>query len=106
MAQSSSTEDRSETERIAYLPFLLSLIETGQILQAVEALHAFPAIDADSRPNDADTLALGWIAEECGLYEHAKELYGQIKPPKQPQPNSLFDLAQKRLKTPHADNPK
>jgi tetratricopeptide (TPR) repeat protein len=90
-------EEQAQAERAAHFSYVLALIEAGQLLEAVQALHAIPAIDPDSRPNSFDKLALGWIADKCGLPEHAAKLFGEVQPSKNAQPCAVFDLARKRL---------
>ncbi len=72
-------EDRAEAERTAASVYVLALIEAGQLPEAIQALHAMPAVDPDSRPNRFDKLALGWIADKCDLHEHAKKLFQEIE---------------------------
>ena len=91
-------EERGKVERIAYFPYVLALIEAGQLPEAIQALHAMPAIDQDRRANNFDKLALGWVADKCGLHEHAQKLLQEVEPSKAHEPHSVFDLAQKRLK--------
>ena len=80
------------------MPYVLALIEAGQLPEAIQALHAMPAIDPDGRANSFDKLALGWIADKCGLHDHAQKLLQEIEQSKTHEPNSVFDLAQQRLK--------
>ncbi len=94
-------------QRTASMPFVLALIDAGQFAEAVQALHAMPATDPDGRANSFDKLALGWIADKCGLHEHARKLLQEVRRSTSREPNTVYDLAQKRLEliggAPHDD---
>ena len=75
------------------MPFVLALIDAGQFAEALQALHAMPATDPHGRANSFDKLALGWIADKCGLHEHARKLLQEVRRSTSREPNTVYDLA-------------
>jgi len=78
------------------------LAETGQLKEARQMLVRYLAsVDPSAGMTDAARYLVGRIAEGIGLRDTAQETYSAIARPKVEAGDSVYDLAQIRLKVMH-----
>jgi thioredoxin-like negative regulator of GroEL len=91
--------EASGREGLAELHTLASVLaERDSPEEALEILFELLDKRGDDDPTEADWYVIGRVAEAYGATDMARDAYARVKPPAEPEPLSVWVLADRRLK--------